>query len=58
MPVRKLSGDSIVTQLFTTSEFFNLLSRKNMLAMIIFAILVGFGALRAGEKGQNIHAIF
>lgn len=48
---KKFSGDSIV-QLFTTSEFFNLLSRKNMLAMIIFAILVGFGALRAGEKGR------
>jgi Na+/H+-dicarboxylate symporter len=48
---KRLSGDEI-TQLFTTSEFFNLLSRKNMLAMIIFAILVGFGALRAGEKGK------
>jgi len=46
-----LSGDQ-VTQLFTTGEFFQLLSRKNMLAMIIFAILTGFGALRAGEKGQ------
>jgi Na+/H+-dicarboxylate symporter len=47
---KKLSGDD-VTQLFTTSEFFQLLSRKNMLALIIFAILVGFGTLRAGEKG-------
>jgi Na+/H+-dicarboxylate symporter len=46
-----LSGDQI-TQLFTTGEFYMLLSRKNMLAMIIFAILTGFGALRAGEKGQ------
>jgi Na+/H+-dicarboxylate symporter len=48
---KKLTGDD-VTQLFTTSEFFQLLSRKNMLALIIFAILVGFGTLRAGEKGQ------
>lgn len=48
---KSLSGDQ-VTQLFTTSEFFELLSRKNMLAMIIFAILVGFGTLAAGEKGQ------
>jgi Na+/H+-dicarboxylate symporter len=46
----KFTGEQI-TQLFTTSEFFNLLSRKNMLAMIIFAILVGFASLRAGEKG-------
>jgi Na+/H+-dicarboxylate symporter len=49
---KQLSGDQI-TQLFTTSEFFELLSRKNMLAMIIFAILVGFGTLKAGEKGQE-----
>jgi Na+/H+-dicarboxylate symporter len=48
---KSLSGDAI-TQLFTTGEFFQLLSRKNMLAMIIFAILVGFGVLKAGEKGQ------
>jgi Na+/H+-dicarboxylate symporter len=48
---KQLSGEQ-VTQLFTTSEFFLLLSRKNMLAMIIFALLVGFGTLRAGEKGQ------
>jgi len=47
-----ISGDQ-VTQLFSTSNFFELLSRKNMLAMIIFAILVGFGAMNAGEKGQN-----
>jgi Na+/H+-dicarboxylate symporter len=48
---KSLSGDQ-VTQLFTTSEFFQLLSRKNMLAMIIFALLTGFGTLKAGEKGQ------
>jgi Na+/H+-dicarboxylate symporter len=50
-PGKNLSGDQI-TQLFTTSEFFNLLSRKNMLAMIIFAILVGFGTRSAAEKGK------
>jgi len=46
----KLSGDSI-TQLFTTGEFYLLLSRKNMLALIIIAILVGFGTLKSGEQG-------
>jgi Na+/H+-dicarboxylate symporter len=48
---KQLSSDQI-TQLFTSSEFFELLSRKNMLAMIIFAILVGFGALKSAEKGE------
>ncbi len=39
-----------ISQLFTTSEFFELLSRKNMLAMIIFSVLVGFATLKSGEK--------
>jgi Na+/H+-dicarboxylate symporter len=42
---------SQITQLFTTNEFYELLSRKSMLAMIIFSVIIGFGALRAGEKG-------
>ncbi|HEY0244802.1 MAG TPA: dicarboxylate/amino acid:cation symporter [Mucilaginibacter sp.] len=48
---KPLSGDQIA-QLFTTGEFYELLSRKNMLAMIIFALLIGFGTLRAGETGK------
>ncbi|WP_426670817.1 dicarboxylate/amino acid:cation symporter [Mucilaginibacter sp. McL0603] len=48
---KSISGDQL-TQLFTTGEFFQLLSRRNMLAMIIFAILVGFGTLKTGEKGH------
>jgi Na+/H+-dicarboxylate symporter len=47
----KLTGDQI-TQLFTTGEFYQLLSRKNMLAMIIFSILIGFATLRSGDKGE------
>jgi Na+/H+-dicarboxylate symporter len=49
---KPITGDQI-TQVLSTGNFFELLSRKNMLAMIIFAILVGFGALKAGEKGQS-----
>lgn len=40
-----------LTQLFTTGEFYELLSRKNMLALIIFSLLIGFATLQAGEKG-------
>jgi Na+/H+-dicarboxylate symporter len=47
----KLNGDAI-TQLFTTGEFYLLLSRKNMLALIIIAILVGFGTLKSGQQGM------
>jgi Na+/H+-dicarboxylate symporter len=48
---KTLTGDQI-TQLFTTGEFYQLLSRKNMMAMIIFALLTGFGTLRSGEHGR------
>jgi len=48
--VKKPFGDQI-TQLLTTSEFYELLSRKSMLAMIIFSVLIGFATLRSGESG-------
>jgi len=48
--VKKPFGDQL-TQLLTTSEFFELMSRKSMLAMIIFSVLTGFATLRSGESG-------
>jgi Na+/H+-dicarboxylate symporter len=47
---KKPFGDQL-TALLTTSEFFELLSRKSMLAMIIFSVLTGFATLRSGETG-------
>jgi Na+/H+-dicarboxylate symporter len=49
---KKPIGDQI-TQMFTTGEFYELLSRKSMLAMIIFSVLIGFATLHAGEKGAS-----
>jgi Na+/H+-dicarboxylate symporter len=48
---QKSFGDQLTT-MFTTSEFYELLSRKSMLAMIIFSVLIGFAALQAGEKAD------
>ena len=42
-----------ITQLLTASEFSDLLSRKSMLAFILFSFLVGFASLRSGEAGKN-----
>ncbi|WEK18034.1 MAG: dicarboxylate/amino acid:cation symporter [Candidatus Pedobacter colombiensis] len=39
--------------LFTTSEFFELLSRKSMLAMIIFSVIIGFATHRSGKEGTR-----
>jgi Na+/H+-dicarboxylate symporter len=40
------------TSLLTVNEFYELLSRKSMLAFIIFSLLVGFATSRAGETGE------
>jgi Na+/H+-dicarboxylate symporter len=39
-----------ITQLLTVNDFFELLSRKNMLALIIFSFTIGFATLQTGEK--------
>lgn len=44
-------GDQIVN-FFTVGEFSELFSRKNMLALLIFAFLTGTAARKAGEAGQ------
>ncbi len=41
-----------ITRLLTVGEFYELLSRKNMLPFLIFSALVGFAALKAGEHGK------
>ncbi len=45
------TADALV-RTFTTADFSDILSKKNMLPMIIFALLVGAGASAAGEKGS------
>lgn len=44
-------SDRIVAA-FTVSDFGELLSRKNMLALIVIAVLVGLAASASGEKGR------
>jgi len=48
---QKTVGEQI-TQLLTANDFFELLSRKSMLALIIFSILTGFGVQQSGDKGK------
>lgn len=45
------TADAIVKAL-TTVDFADILSKKNMLPLIVFAMLTGIAALRAGEKGR------
>ncbi|MBA4494877.1 dicarboxylate/amino acid:cation symporter [Paenactinomyces guangxiensis] len=47
------TGDQIVST-FTVPDFSDLLSRKNMLPLIIFSILFGMAVSLAGEKGKTV----
>ncbi|KAF2339968.1 dicarboxylate/amino acid:cation symporter [Flavobacterium tistrianum] len=46
------SAGEQIAKLLTANDFFELLSRKSMLALIIFSFLVGFATLQSGEKGS------
>jgi Na+/H+-dicarboxylate symporter len=46
------ASDQIV-KAFTVSDFADLLSKKNMLALIIFAVLTGLATSASGERGKN-----
>lgn len=48
---QQATGTSLA-QVLTVNEFFELMSRKNMLALILISLMVGFATLRAGEKGK------
>ncbi len=55
MPVEQETGslgDKLV-RAFTVSNFGDLLDRKNMLALIIIAMLTGLGSLYAGKEGNG-----
>ena len=46
-------GEKIVA-MFTVTDFSNLLSRSNMLPLIVFSILFGVGTSLIGKEGQRI----
>jgi Na+/H+-dicarboxylate symporter len=41
-----------IVNTFTVGDFSNLLTRRNILALIVFSILTGFASQAAGEKGR------
>lgn len=56
LPMESMQGSSPgsqITQLLTATDFYELLSRKSMLALIIFSFLIGFATLQSGEKGNG-----
>jgi Na+/H+-dicarboxylate symporter len=51
--IQDSSAGAQITQLLTVNDFSELLTRKSMLALILFSFLIGFATLQSGEKGEN-----
>lgn len=59
VPIENIKSGSIgeqIAQLLTVNDFFELLSRKSMLALIIFSFMIGFASLQSGEKGKSFRS--
>ena len=52
----QLNVSNQIVKAFTVSDFADLFSKKNMLALIIFAALIGISACMVGEKGRAFTA--
>lgn len=50
--IKTQSWGEQATSLLTVNEFYELLSRKSMLAFIIFSLLIGFATSRSGEIAE------
>ncbi len=55
--VEKLSIGTQIVKALTVTDFNNILSRSNMLPLIVFSILFGIGVALVGEKGKNVAGI-
>ncbi|MDP2653308.1 MAG: dicarboxylate/amino acid:cation symporter [Candidatus Omnitrophota bacterium] len=51
-PAETFNVSEQIVRAFTVADFRDLLSKKNMLALIVFAILVGLAASLSGEKAR------
>ena len=48
----KLKTSEQIVKAFTAPDFADILSKKNMMALILFSILIGLGTSAAGERGK------
>ena len=54
--VQHLKASEQIVRAFTVSDFSNLLSKNNMLALIVFSLLTGLATSAVGEKGKTFAA--
>ena len=59
-PIEAIENEGIgsqITKLITVTEFYEILSRKNMLAFILFSFFMGIASLRAGKAGEEFRRL-
>ena len=56
--VEDVSGSMNVLGMFTVSDFSELWSRRNLMALIVFSVMVGVGLLSLGEKAKSLVKAF
>ncbi|WP_371367591.1 C4-dicarboxylate transport protein [Sporomusa rhizae] len=56
--VKDMSSSTNILAMFTVNDFSLLWSRKNLMALIVFSMMVGIALLALGEKGKNLVALF
>lgn len=52
VPLEHLAWPDQMVRTFTVTDFADLLSKKNMMALIIFSLLVGLASLAVGQKAK------
>jgi Na+/H+-dicarboxylate symporter len=51
--VEELKTSEQIVKAFTAADFADVLSKKNMMALIVFSILIGLATSAAGERGKT-----
>ena len=51
--VEELKASEQIVKAFTAADFADVLSKKNMMALIVFSILIGLATSAAGERGKT-----
>jgi Na+/H+-dicarboxylate symporter len=55
--VEELKVSEQIVKAFTAADFADVLSKKNMMALIVFSILMGLAASAAGERGKTFSGL-
>src|SRR4030043_59067 len=56
--LEKLKTSEQIVKAFTVPDFADIFSKKNMMALIVFSILIGLATSAAGERGKTFSGFF